>query len=129
MTINFSRRLAIILGILTPLAETLRRWQQLNDLRNWPAWLDDLLLGGFLLYGAWRVGRDAPGGQRFLTAAWGVAFGMAYLSFFGQFEHLHDDPSHLPGLWVAAIKGIGLVLITLALLVSLKRLPAADGAS
>ncbi len=32
MTIEFSRRYAIIFGIVVPLAETIRRWHQLNRL-------------------------------------------------------------------------------------------------
>lgn len=123
MTINFSRRLAIILGVLTPLAETIRRWHQLNQLRYLPFWLDDYILGALLLYGAWRTGRDVRGGQRFLAAAWGFTCGMAYASFFFQLEHLHDDPAPISGVWVAVIKGVGLVLATLALIGSLRRLP------
>lgn len=124
MTINFSRRLAIILGIFTPIAETVRRWSTWRN--DPPALFDDYILGAFLLYGAWRVGRDAQSGQRFLAAAWAFTCGMAYLSFFGQLRSLRAgeaDPAPIASEWVAVIKGIGLVLAALALVASLRRLP------
>ena len=127
MTIEFSRRLAIALGVLTPLAETVRRWGTWRD--DPPALFDDYILGAFLLYGAWRVGRDARGGQRFLAAAWAFTCGMAYLSFFGQLQRLRSgdvDPAPIASEWVAVIKGTGLVLAILALVMSLRRLPEGE---
>ena len=127
MTITFSRRLAFVFGILTPLAETVRRWHQLGQLRYLPAWLDDYILGALLLYGAWRTGRDVRAGQRFLAAAWGFTCGLGYASFFIQLEHLHDDPGPISGVWVALIKGVGVALALLALAGSLRRLPDERG--
>jgi len=49
MTLTFSRRLALAYGVLLPIIETIRRWQQLGDIRMWPAWLDD-----------WSRWRDLP---------------------------------------------------------------------
>src|SRR5215510_2774118 len=122
MTIAFSRRLAIIFGILTPLAETVRRWRQLGQLSVWPFWLDDYIIGALLLYGAWRTGKDIRSGRRFLAAAWGFTCGMAYSSFFAQLERLNEpDPAPIPSIWVAAIKGVGFALAILALVGSLKR--------
>jgi hypothetical protein len=122
VTIAFSRRLAIILGILTPLAETVRRWRQLSRLSVWPFWLDDFIIGALLLYGAWRAGKDIRSGRRFLAAAWGFTFGMAYSSFFSQLGRLSEpDPAPIPSTWVAVIKGVGLVLAILALIGSLKK--------
>ena len=127
MTITFSRRLAFVFGILTPLGETVRRWHQLDQLRYLPAWLDDYILGALLLYGAWRTGRDVRAGQRFLAAAWGFTCGLGYASFFIQLEHLHDDPAPISGVWVALIKGVGLALALVALAGSLRRLPDERG--
>jgi hypothetical protein len=122
MTIAFSRRLAVILGILTPLAETVRRWRQLGQLSVWPFWLDDYIIGALLLYGAWRTGKDIRNGRRFLAAAWGFTCGMAYSSFFSQLGRLNEpDPAPIPSTWVAAIKGLGLALAILALVGSLKQ--------
>jgi hypothetical protein len=121
MTIAFSRRLAIILGILTPLAETVRRWRQLGQLSVWPFWLDDYIIGALLLYGAWRTGKDIRNGRRFLAAAWGFTCGMAYSSFFNQLGRLNEpDPAPISSAWVAVIKGVGFALAILALVGSLK---------
>jgi hypothetical protein len=127
MTISFSRHLAIIIGVLTPLAETVRRWSTWRE--DPPALFDDYILGGFLLYAAWRVGKDVHSGQRFLAAAWAFMCGLAYSSFFGQLHRLsigERDPAPIPSAWVAVIKGVGLVLATLALIASLRRLPEGE---
>jgi hypothetical protein len=128
MTISFSRYLAIILGIVTPLAETIRRWSTWRE--NPPALFDDYVLGAFLLYGAWRVGKDVRSGQRFLAAAWAFMCGMAYLSFFEQVHRYRlglSDPAPIPSIWVAVIKGVGLALGIVALVLSLRRLPQSEG--
>lgn len=124
MKLSVSRYLAIIFGILTPLAETIRRWSTWRE--NPPALFDDYILGAFLLYGAWRVGRDARSGQRFLAAAWAFMCGMAYLSFFGQLYQNRlgiADPAPISSGWVAAIKGIGFAIGVTALILSLWPIP------
>jgi hypothetical protein len=124
MTLEFSRRLAIVIGVLTPIAETIRRWHQLGDVHLLPFWLDDYLLGAFLLYGAWRTGRDVRSGRPVLAAAWSFTCGMAYCAFFSQLSNMSQpDPGPLSSEWVVAIKGVGLVLATAALVASLKSGP------
>ena len=127
MTITFSRNLAIFVGILTPVAETVRRWHQLGQLSIWPVWLDDFVLGAFLLYGAWRTTKDQRSGQPFRASAWAFTCGMAYPSLLSQLEHLNrPDPAPIASEWVAVIKGAGLALSILALIASLRRLPEAS---
>lgn len=128
MTISFSRYLAIVFGILTPLAETVRRWSTWRE--NPAALFDDYILGAFLLYGAWRVGKDVRSGQPFLASAWAFMCGMAYGSFFEQVHRYRlgmSDPAPISSAWIAAIKGVGLALGIVALVISLRRLP--DNAS
>ena len=124
MTIQFSRRLAIVVGILAPLAETIRRW---STWKQSPANLfDDYIMGAFLLYGAWRTGKNLRSGQRVLAGAWAFACGLGYYSFFGQLRSMRlgeRDPAPISSGWVLAIKGIAFTLAIIALLVSLKRLP------
>ncbi|HEV7798316.1 MAG TPA: hypothetical protein VGO73_09180 [Pyrinomonadaceae bacterium] len=124
MTIQFSRRLAIVAGLLAPLAETIRRW---STWRESPANLfDDYIMGGFLLYGAWRVGKNLRDGQRVLAAAWAFACGLGYFSFFGQLHSMRlgeRDPAPVSSEWVLVIKGIAIALAVIALVVSLRRLP------
>jgi len=124
MAISISRYIAIVLGILTPLAETVRRWSTWQE--NPPALFDDYILGAFLLYGAWRVGKDVRRGQPFLAAAWGFMCGMAYYSFFDQLHRYHlgmSDPAPISSLWIVVIKGAGLTLGIISLVLSLMRLP------
>jgi hypothetical protein len=124
MTIQFSRRLAIVGGILAPLAETIRRW---STWQQSPANLfDDYIMGAFLLYGAWRTGKDLRNGQRVLAAAWAFACGLGYYSFFGQLQSMRlgeHDPAPISSAWVLAIKGVAVALAIAALIVSLKHLP------
>ena len=118
---KLSRYLAIFIGIVTPLAETIRRWSTWRE--NPPALFDDYILGAFLLYGAWRAGKDIRSGQRFLAAAWAFMCGMAYYSFFDQVHRYRlglSDPAQISSGWVAVIKGIGLGLGIIALVLSLK---------
>ena len=127
MLISISRYVAIAFGILTPLAETIRRWSTWRE--NPPALFDDYILGAFLLYGAWRVGKDVRSGQRFLAAAWGFMCGMAYLSFFGQLYANRlgiADPAPISSSWVAAIKGIGFAIGVIALVLSLWPMPESE---
>jgi hypothetical protein len=124
MTIQFSRRLAIVGGILVPLAETIRRW---STWQQAPASLfDDYIIGAFLLYAAWRSGKDLRSGQRFLAAAWAFACGLGYASFFGQLNSMRlgeRDPAPISSGWVLLVKGIAVTLAIIALVGSLRRLP------
>jgi hypothetical protein len=122
--LTFSRRLAIVFGVLLPVVETIRRWHQLGDVAMWPAWLDDLILGGALLFGAWYTTKSVASGRPYLIAAWGLTCGMAYGSFFGQLMRLDEpDPSSVPTEWVVGIKGIGFLLAIAALVGSLRSMP------
>ena len=117
---KFSRTLALIFGLLAPIAETVRRW---HSWRNFPpALFDDYIMGAFLLAGAWLVGRNFNAGPRLLAAAWGVTCGLGYNSFFmhiGQQRLGIVDPGPLPSIAVATIKGIGLLLAIVALALTL----------
>ena len=124
MALSFSRALALFVGIITPLAELARRRQQLLDPAAIPLWIDDMLLAGFLLYGAWRTRSHSAAGRPVLAAAWGFMCGMAYYSFFGQLQLLAaPDPSGLAPMWVIAVKGIGLALGIAGLVTALARDP------
>ena len=127
-SLQFSRWLALAGGILAPLAETIRRW---SSWKQSPANLfDDYIMGAFLLFAAWRLGKDVRSGQRFLTAAWGFACGLGYYSFFGQLDSLRlgqADPAPIPSKWVLVVKGLAWGLAITALALSLKRLPEGEG--
>jgi hypothetical protein len=118
---RFSRILAVVFGVLAPLAETVRRWSTWRE--DPPALFDDYLLGGALLSSAWLVGRDFRRGRCSLAAAGGFFCGLAYGGFFGQLyrlRHGETDPAPIPSSWVAVIKGVGFALGIVALIVTLR---------
>ncbi|MCC6429205.1 MAG: hypothetical protein IT435_20585 [Phycisphaerales bacterium] len=116
---RFSRTLAIVFGILTPLAETIRRWHTWNH--DLPALIDDYIVGILLLLGAWAAGRDPIRGRQLLAGAWGFVCGIGYGSVIGQLQHLRSgvpDPGPLPSIAVLWIKLIGWSLAILAFLIT-----------
>lgn len=116
-----SRRLAYVFGVLTPLAETVRRWG--TGWVNLPAFVDDFILGAFLLAGAWATRNpQAVRGRILLAAAWGFACGMAYSSVAAHWFAMRAgqvDPAPIPSHWVFSIKIAGGVLFMLALFLTL----------
>jgi hypothetical protein len=121
MRLKISMYLAFVGGLLTPALETIRRWNQLSDPHYFISWFDDYLIGGFLLFGAWRTLRSAKEGKKFLTAAWGFATGMAFYSFFGQLQSLGQiDPAPVSSSTVAIIKGVMLITCIVSLVFSLQ---------
>ena len=126
--IAFNRWLAIVGGILVPGVEVVRRFHQLLDPSKLPFWMDDFVLGGLLLYGAWRTRHDVARGLPFLTAGWGFACGMGYSSFFSQLMDLQARPvdvSGASGALVVTIKGVALAFGVIGLITSLMMKPTA----
>ena len=124
MLISISRWFAIVLGILTPMLETIRRWSTWRE--NPAFFFDDYIIGALLLFGAWRTGKNVSRGRPFLTAAWGFMCGMAYISFFSQLEEVRlgiADPAPISSTWVAVIKGVGLAIGVICLIFSLWPIP------
>ncbi len=116
MTLTFSRRLALVFGLLLPVAELIRRWHQLGHWTVLPHLVDDFAVGACLLYAGWRCGKDPVAGRRYLAAAWGAACGMGYYSLAGQLMTLDQpDPAPISSLAVAGVKGAGLLLAVCAL--------------
>lgn len=84
-------------------------------------WLDDWLIGAFLLYGAWKTSTNIERGRPALAAAWGFACAMGYMSFFSQLAELSSpDPSGLPSTGIVALKGVMLVFGVIALVSTLR---------
>jgi len=123
LSVTANRRLAVIVGIVLPVAETLRRR---DDLGSWWLWIDDWLIGMALLFGAWAASARRAGGLRALAAAWGIAAGMGYCSLVGHLMRIGEaDVSGLPGWTITAAIGIGWLLALYAL-VSLLRAEERD---
>lgn len=124
MNLIFSRRLAIAIGVMLPLAETLRLWGGGSI-----AWgLDHYLMGALLLCGAWRSRRNDLLGPRYLVAAWAFTCGVGYMNLLKHLERINSSgPALIPNAWVAGAVGFGWLLCILGLAASLKAQP--DGAN
>ncbi|MCA9242481.1 MAG: hypothetical protein KDA32_00895 [Phycisphaerales bacterium] len=115
---------AFVFGIALPAMETVRRGTDFSDI---PAYIDDYIAGGLLLFAAWSRLRGKPAGAALLIAAWGIVCGGGYYSFFGQLRHLHDaDPSGLPGVVVLAVKGALFAIAIMCLLLSVSAVAERD---
>ena len=127
MTIAVNRWLAIVGGIFLMVAETLRRSHQMLDPSMLPFWIDDFLIGGLLLYGAWRTRHDIARGLPVLAGAWGFASGMGYASFFAQLHDMRTNPVDVSGAsaaTVVAIKGVLLAVGVIGLITALMWKPS-----
>jgi len=109
LSVKANRRLAVLIGIVLPPAEMLRRS---GDLGSWWLWIDDWLIGGALILGAWAAGARRAGGLRALAAAWGLAAGMGWYSLVGHMLRIGEqDVSGLPGWTVTLVIGLGWLLV------------------
>ena len=119
-SLSYSKNLAFIIGALIPIAETIRRRNQLLQLQHFIYWFDDYILGAVLLFAAWKAKQNPLDGQKYLSAAWGLATGALFLSTLGQVERLGGtDPSAMSPLTVAVIKAVLLILALSGLITSL----------
>ncbi len=122
-SLNISVKMAIIMGIFLPLAETVRRVNQLLDLTKFFNWFDDYVLGLTLLTAAYLVKKRKTNSISYLIAAWGICVGALFLSFLGQFKYYQTatgDPGIFPTTLVAIVKGIILLYMLIGLHLSIK---------
>lgn len=110
---RFEVKAAYVMGVTLPLLETIRRGTNFDNI---PAYVDDYLIGAFLLLAARAVASGRPKGQAMLVAAWGVLCGGFYGSFFGQIYSSAPDVSGLANGLVIVVKG-ALYLIAIAALI------------
>lgn len=124
--LNLSRNLALGIGPLLPVLETIRRIRIGGNI-VW--WLDDYLIGLFLIASALLTFKNPEKGRRYLAAAWGFALGMGYVSFF---SHLLDRNESGKTLFhndlVTGVIGFGIILSILGLLGSLRSHEHGDSA-
>jgi hypothetical protein len=121
--LNISTKMATIMGIFLPLAETVRRSNQLFDLTEFFSWFDDYILGSILLIAAYSVKKNVTNSISFLIAAWGFTSGALFLSFLGQFKY-YRTPTGDPGIFstsfVAIAKGLILGYMLIGLYLAIK---------
>lgn len=105
---------AFVMGFALPILETIRRGTNFDNL---PAYLDDFLIGAFLLYSAWAVVSGHSKGRVLLVAAWATLCGGFYSSFFYQVRNtVALDVSGYSNSFVVLVKG-SLYLLAIAALV------------
>jgi hypothetical protein len=121
LSLKTSVRMAVAMGIFLPLAETLRRANQLLDPARFLNWFDDYLLGGALLLAAYGVRQNKPNAVSWLIAAWGIGVGALFLSFIGQIDY-YFEPAGDPGIFsttlVLVVKGLLLAYMCYGLYLS-----------
>jgi hypothetical protein len=101
---RFERLAAYSVGALLPIAEICRRRTDFSDI---PAYADDFLIGGLLLFAAWFSSNRSAAGRVLLAVAWGVFCGGMYYAFVGQLANRgHLDVSGLSNGVLVAVKGV-----------------------
>ncbi len=113
-----SARMALLIGIVLPLAETVRRIHQILDLNEFFNWFDDYLLGAIFVYAAYRALKKKNDAVSYLLAAWGIGVGGLFLSFMGQFTYYQPssgDPGIFSTTLVAIVKGVILLYMIIGL--------------
>jgi hypothetical protein len=120
-SLKITTRMAIAIGIILPLAETIRRANQLLDPSYFMLWFDDYILGGLLVVAAWRVVKQKQNSLALLTGVWGIGVGALFLSFLGQLDYLETgDLGLFSATLVLAVKGLILVYMIIGLWLSVK---------
>jgi len=73
--------LAIVFGLALAVLEAVRNW---GDWQWWPFWTVDYVAAALLVVGGVTAIRRGP--IHWLTAGWGFACAMFWMSFFGHYE-------------------------------------------
>jgi hypothetical protein len=118
-----SAKMAVVMGLFLPVAETVRRINQILDYREFFSWFDDYILGAILLWAAYSVFKNKKNNVAYLIAAWGIATGALFLSFLGQFRYYQTasgDPGIFSTTFVAVAKALILVYILIGLTKAIK---------
>jgi hypothetical protein len=122
MNLGFGVSLAYMMGVLLPVMGIVRNWTS-NEIDP-GAFFADLLCGGLLLLGAVKTGQREHTGQRFLTAAWGLTFGIFYASLMQQLQPktgvIASTEGYIPEEYLIVPTLVGLLISIVGLLVSLR---------
>jgi hypothetical protein len=77
--IGISALMALVFGVVLAVGEVARNW---GHWQPWPFWMIDFITAGTLIWGGLRTIRQ--GSSRMLSAAWGLAVGIFWMSFFSH---------------------------------------------
>jgi hypothetical protein len=110
--------MALIMGIILPLAETVRRIEQIASLSHVLHWLDDYILGALLIAGALSVRCRQPVNPGWLIATWGVAAGALFLSLTSHIQYyIQGTPD--PGIFTSWLVLLGKAAILAYMVIGL----------
>lgn len=116
-----SAKMAVVMGVLLPTAETVRRIHQVLALSDFFDWFDDYILGGILLGAAYLVFKKRKNAVAYLIAAWGIGAGALFLSFIAQFNYYNGaEPGIFSTTLVAVAKGLILTYMLVGLNLAIK---------
>ena len=111
------RILSILGALLLMIGEAYRSW---GAGRPAAFWMDDMLAGAMMIAAAIAVRRPTRVTRSFFSAAWGVAVGMLYGSFFGKvFDPASSDPGNFSLGLLTALIGVAFVISIAALIASI----------
>lgn len=111
------RIIAIVGALALMLGEGYRTW---GTGRPVYAWMDDMLAGGLMLVAAIRVGRPTVANRALFSAAWGIAVGMLYGSFFVKlFEPQYASAGNIPLGILTALVGLAFAVAIIGLVASI----------
>ena len=121
MNVGLSSTLAFIIGALLPILGVVRNWTMTES--DPAAFFADLMAGGLLLFGAAKTRQRVHTGQRFLSAAWGLTFGLLYSNLIAQLgpspTGIHAE-ADIPNEWLIIPTIAGLLVAFVGLLASLR---------
>jgi hypothetical protein len=121
--LKVSAKMAVVLGLFLPVAETFRRINQILDYKEFFSWFDDYVLGAILILSAYFAFKEVKYSGAYLIAAWSIAAGGLFLSFLGQFTYYRTpsgDPGIFPTTFVAIAKALILIYILVGLTTAIK---------
>ncbi len=115
--IRISAWLGVAFGLLLGVLEAVRNW---GDWQWWPFWVVDYLAAIMLVVGGLLALRGFA--ERWLSAGWGFASAMFWMSFFGSYRDLVEAGAHVGArektltliiglMFVVALVGLALSLL------------------
>jgi hypothetical protein len=118
---SLSLKMLIFMGVFLPLAETVRRSNQILIPAEFLSWFDDYMLGGCLLWAAYRLRQKSKNADLHSIAMWGIGFGALFLSTLAQIrDFAKGDPGVLPTQIVLVFKLLILIYMGVGLHLSVK---------
>ena len=97
--------LALVFAVVLMTVETIRRYEIWG---HWSAWMDDYLMGMFLILAAISVLKKKRKGHLLLAAAWAFNAGLLYGSFFSKVnDPTRDFQSNINSELLILLTGLG----------------------